>query len=42
MRRIGLVGAVCGKTVRTTIADPGGVRAADLVNCRLIRSAARP
>jgi len=32
MRRLGLVGAVRGKTVRTTIQDPGGVRAADLVN----------
>jgi putative transposase len=31
MRVMGLVGAVRGKTVRTTVADPGGVRAADLV-----------
>jgi putative transposase len=31
MRRLGLVGALRGKTVRTTIQDPGGVRAADLV-----------
>jgi putative transposase len=31
MRRLGLVGVVRGKTVRTTIQDPGGVRAADLV-----------
>lgn len=31
MRRLGLVGVVRGKTVRTTISDPGGVRAADLV-----------
>jgi putative transposase len=31
MRRLGLAGAVRGKTVRTTIADPDGVRAADLV-----------
>lgn len=33
MRRLGLTGAVRGKTVRTTIQDPVGVRAADLV-CR--------
>jgi putative transposase len=33
MRRLGITGAVRGKTVRTTIADPGSVRAADLV-CR--------
>jgi putative transposase len=32
MRRLGITGAVRGKTVRTTIQDPGGVRAADLVN----------
>jgi putative transposase len=31
MRRLGLVGALRGKTVRTTVSDPGGVRAADLV-----------
>jgi putative transposase len=31
MRVMGLAGAVRGKTVRTTVADPGGVRAADLV-----------
>jgi putative transposase len=31
MRRLGLVGALRGKTVRTTVADPDGVRAADLV-----------
>jgi putative transposase len=31
MRRLGISGAVRGKTVRTTIQDPGGVRAADLV-----------
>lgn len=31
MRRLGLAGAVRGKTVRTTVPDPGGVRAADLV-----------
>jgi putative transposase len=31
MRRLGLVGVVRGKTVRTTIQDPDGVRAADLV-----------
>jgi putative transposase len=31
MRRLGLVGALRGKTVRTTVQDPGGVRAADLV-----------
>lgn len=33
MRRLGITGAVRGKTVRTTIQDPGGARAADLV-CR--------
>lgn len=32
MRRLGITGAVRGKTVRTTIQDPGGARAADLVN----------
>jgi putative transposase len=32
MRRLGLVGVVRGKTVRTTIQDKDGVRAADLVN----------
>ncbi|MGH3966441.1 MAG: IS3 family transposase [Pseudonocardiaceae bacterium] len=31
MRALGLVGAVRGKTVRTTVADPDGVRAPDLV-----------
>jgi putative transposase len=31
MRRLGIAGAVRGKTVRTTIQDPCGVRAADLV-----------
>jgi putative transposase len=31
MRRLGLVGVVRGKTVRTTISDKDGVRAADLV-----------
>jgi putative transposase len=31
MRALGLAGAVRGKTVRTTVPDPGGVRAADLV-----------
>lgn len=31
MRRLGLAGAVRGKTVRTTVPDPGGVRAVDLV-----------
>jgi putative transposase len=31
MRRAGLVGVVRGKTVRTTISDPDGARAADLV-----------
>jgi putative transposase len=31
MRRLGLAGAVRGKTVRTTIQDRDGVRAADLV-----------
>lgn len=32
MRRLGLAGAVRGKTVRTTISDKDGVRAVDLVN----------
>ena len=31
MRRMGLAGAVRGKTVRTTVSDKDGVRAADLV-----------
>jgi putative transposase len=31
MRRLGLTGAVRGKTVRTTVSDKDGVRAADLV-----------
>jgi putative transposase len=31
MRELGLAGAVRGKTVRTTVGDPSGVRAADLV-----------
>ena len=31
MRRMGLAGAVRGKTVRTTVPDKDGVRAADLV-----------
>jgi putative transposase len=31
MRDLGLVGAVRGKTVRTTVSDPSGARAADLV-----------
>lgn len=31
MRVLGLVGAVRGKTVRTTVSDPDGVRAPDLV-----------
>jgi putative transposase len=31
MRALGLVGAVRGKTVRTTVSDPDGERAADLV-----------
>ncbi len=34
MRRLGLTGVLRGKTVRTTIQDPGGVRAADLVKRR--------
>lgn len=32
MRRLGLAGVLRGKTVRTTIQDPGGVRGPDLVN----------
>jgi putative transposase len=39
MRRLGLAGAVRGKTVRTTIADPDGVRAADLVKRQFIAGA---
>lgn len=31
MRTMGLAGAVRGKTIRTTVSDPDGVRAADLV-----------
>jgi putative transposase len=31
MRELGLAGAVRGKTVRTTVSDPAGARAADLV-----------
>ncbi len=31
MRQLGITGAVRGKTVRTTVSDPGGKRAADLV-----------
>jgi putative transposase len=31
MRRLGLAGAVRGKTIRTTVSDKDGVRAADLV-----------
>lgn len=31
MRQLGLAGAVRGKTVRTTVQDKDGVRAADLV-----------
>ena len=31
MRRMGLAGALRGKTVRTTVQDKDGVRAADLV-----------
>ncbi|EFL06532.1 integrase, partial [Streptomyces sp. AA4] len=32
MRAMGLAGAVRGKKVRTTVSDPGGARAADLVS----------
>ena len=32
MRRRGVAGVLRGRTVRTTLADPGGVRAADLVH----------
>jgi integrase-like protein len=39
MRRLGITGVVRGKTVRTTIQDPGGVRAADLV-CRQFAASA--
>ena len=40
MRRMGLAGAVRGKTVRTTIRDDqNGVRAADLVRRRRLRAA---
>jgi putative transposase len=39
MRVMGLAGAVRGKTVRTTVPDPGGVRAADLVKRQFIAGA---
>ena len=39
MRRLGLVGALRGKSVRTTIGDKDGVRAADLVNRRFVAGA---
>jgi putative transposase len=39
MRRLGIAGAVRGKTVRTTIADPDGVRAADLVKRQFMAGA---
>jgi putative transposase len=32
MRELGLVGALRGKTVRTTVAEPDAVRARDLVD----------
>ncbi len=40
MRQLGLEGARCGTRHRTTVADPGGTRAADLVERRF--SPARP
>jgi len=39
MRRVGLVGAVRGKTVRTTVSDPAGARAGDLVGRRFTAGA---
>jgi putative transposase len=39
MRALGLVGAVRGKTVRTTVPDPDGVRAPDLVKRRFTAGA---
>jgi putative transposase len=39
MRRLGLAGAVRGKTVRTTIADKDGVRAVDLVKRQFMAGA---
>lgn len=39
MRRLGLAGVVRGKTVRTTVSDPHGDRAADLVNRRFVAGA---
>ena len=39
MRRMGLAGVVRGKTVRTTISDKDGVRAADLVKRQFVAGA---
>jgi putative transposase len=39
MRRLGLAGVLRGKTVRTTIQDKDGVRAADLVKRQFIAGA---
>lgn len=39
MRRMGLVGALRGKTVRTTVSDKDGVRAADLVKRQFMAGA---
>jgi putative transposase len=39
MRRLGLHGAVRGKTVRTTVSDKDGVRAKDLVKRRFVAGA---
>jgi putative transposase len=39
MRRLGLAGALRGKTVRTTVQDKDGVRAADLVKRRFVAGA---
>ncbi|MDQ4091968.1 MAG: hypothetical protein M3143_00635 [Actinomycetota bacterium] len=39
MRTLGLAGAVRGKKVRTTVSDPDGVRAADLVKRRFTAGA---
>lgn len=39
MRRLGLAGAVRGKTVRTTVSDMDGVRAVDLVKRRFVAGA---
>ena len=39
MRRLGVTGVLRGKTVRTTVGDKDGVRAADLVKRRFVAGA---